>query len=95
MRFNIMNGDVIVNTVEANEEYGKKMGWVLAEKPNNTKTREWQYQNNPCILWSGEYITVDKANQLCLSYFVEVNDKSDELKTLIISAKENIRRLYP
>lgn len=63
--------------------------------PTPNELREKEYISNPLINWDNKTITVNEANQIYLAYFAENNSKSIEIQSLIISAKEYIRNLYP
>jgi hypothetical protein len=72
------------------------VGQAPAEK------REYAYEKKthkedgtPLILWDGKARTVDEANKICLAYIIEGNERSDDLKSLIIPARAYIRDIYP
>ncbi len=57
--------------------------------------RKLAYETEPLIEWEGEQITVDAANRLWLGYAAEESPKADELQTMIIAAKTEIRERFP
>ncbi len=59
------------------------------------KQRELAYTTEKIIEWFGSQITVTEAVTLWQYYAAEGNSRADELKTLIATAKQKIRNMYP
>lgn len=65
----------------------------LSNEPSDK--RNIAYTNAPLIVWENSKLTVDQANEKYVQYFIEEDEKSNQIKTLIIDAKNTIRNLYP
>lgn len=65
------------------------------EVPTPAELREAAYNNDNCISWEGEMVTVTEAAQLWQYYASEGHDYATQLQTLIAEAKANIRIQYP
>lgn len=58
--------------------------------------REAEYETRQCIVYDGESLTVDAANQLYLAYMAEgQTDRAQALGARIAAAKESIRAEFP
>lgn len=91
----IPNDEFLSNCYEcdyAEIGYRYKDGQFYAE--TQAEKREIAYNIEKIIDWNG-LITVDEANSIFLKYFAEGNAKSNEIQSLIITAKETIRNKYP
>lgn len=71
-------------------------------EPSPSELREQAYQamthkenGEELLLWGGDALTVDGANDLWLKYTAEGSDQAVELTRLIAAAKSYIRELYP
>ena len=58
--------------------------------------REQAYNEEPCVRWDGEQLTVTEAAQRWAYYAAEGrSDKTDALTVLIAAAKASIRERWP
>ncbi len=84
-------------------EYTEADGEIVSVEPlpllepdlTPAQQREHEYETNPLVEWEGENITVDQANLVYLQYLAEGSQKAEEIQTLIATAKESIRQMYP
>ena len=70
---------------------------VPAEQRQNAYARMYRKQDGEyLIVYNDKFYTVDEANDVCSKYMVEGNTtRVQELQTLIVTAKEYIRSIYP
>ena len=65
-------------------------------EPTPAQLREEAYNTKVIIEWNGEMLTVTQAAQLWQYYAAEGStEKTEELTSLIASAKQSIREQYP
>lgn len=88
--------------IEDGEIVSVSQGKIPQEDVPNSQLREQAYQimthtkdGDALILWEGNAITVDTANDLWMKYAAENHPDADVLQELIRKAKEYIRDLYP
>lgn len=66
-----------------------------AEPMTPAEQREYAYNTQPIIEWEGEMLTVTQAATKWQYYAAEGSEKANELTSLIVVAKEEIRKQYP
>ena len=87
---------VTVNVIKTKEQWKSE----ISKSPSLLRKEAYQKltkkeDGTSLIIWENTEITINQANKLFLSYFIEDNSKSNDLKSLIKQAKTYIRNLYP